>query len=109
MASTLRSTVDRNVAVVKVGYLPKNLRFDYAAQYVNQGNMISPDGTTGTGYRTLSFIDRSVVSDKHSTLDIVSVIQPFTKLADATLGCVKDLGQVLGLLIKQRWLPDGAR
>lgn len=83
LAATVTSRVDPHVAQVEVGWLPRSLRFDYAAQYVDRGTMLSPDGTTGTGYRTLSFIDRSVRDDRHSTLDIVSVIDPAVPLDKA--------------------------
>ena len=43
-----------------------------------------------------------------------SVGIPETKIrerrpAQPNLGCVNDLGQFLGLLIRQRWLLDGGR
>jgi hypothetical protein len=70
---------------VKIGYLPTNLRFGGTAQYLHQQQMLAPDGTLGTGYRTLSFIARGFSIHAHSTLDIVSVIEPFVNLATATV------------------------
>jgi hypothetical protein len=85
LANSVRPTVDDRVAFVQIGYLPNNLRFSYTAQYLNQKQMLSPDGTVGTGYRTLSFTDRGLGINAHSTLDIVSVIDPFVNLTTATV------------------------
>lgn len=85
LAQSVRPTTDDHVALVKIGYLPANLRFAYTAQYLHQQQMLAPDGTVGTGYRTLSFIARGFSIRAHSTLDIVSVIDPFVNLASATI------------------------
>jgi hypothetical protein len=85
LADSVRPTVDDRVAFVQIGYLPNNLRFNYTAQYLNQKQVLSPDGTVGTGYRTLSFTDRGLGINAHSTLDIVSVIHPVVNLITATV------------------------
>jgi hypothetical protein len=92
IAATLTPRADANVALVKIGYLPASLQFNYASEYLKQGQMLSPDGTVGTGYRDISFVDRkqvaavdgSVSAVNHSTLDIVTVAQPYVPLATAT-------------------------
>jgi hypothetical protein len=76
---------DDHVAVATLSYLPTQLRFTYTATYLNQDVMLSPDGTVGSGYRTLSFTDRGFSRNAHSTLDIVSVIEPTVNLATATV------------------------
>jgi hypothetical protein len=85
LARSVRPITDDHVALVKISYLPAHLRFTYTAQYLHQQQMLSPDGTVGTGYRTLAFTARGLSINAHTTLDIVSVLDPFVDLTRAAI------------------------
>ena len=80
IAQTVRHTPDPDVALVKVGYLPTRAILEGAFGYTEQPAPFSaPDGTVGSGYRDLSFYDKTE-DHEPASLDIFTVFDPTNPL-----------------------------